>query len=233
MSSEEHEEIPWSMLVDREQRGRSRALYIGAALIMAAVIGFTGVRWINDHRHGEAAPVPDSVAVSTTLPAPPTTVALLSEADLMAIDPASATMAATARAEWFVTDYFTVDGSPAPDLVTVFVGDAALPELPQSTDDAVSFVEWARAHSVRPSPDGLIVTVLFRTLLRNGEQPLERSPVRAVDVTVVVEDERTAIGALPLPVPVPSARVLDGWTGGTDHEYLEDPSGLSFPVAAP
>ena len=231
MSVEEHEEIPWSMLVEHERRGRSRTLYIAAALILAAVVGFTGIRWFNDHRHGEAAAIPPA-AVATTLPLPSTTAAPLpSEADLMAIDPAVTTLAAAARAEWFVTDYFTVDGSPAPDLLDALVDDAVVPELPHAAADGRSFVEWARAYSMRPYPEGLVVTVLFRTLYENQEQRIARAPVRAVDVMIVVDDQRTAVAGLPIPVDPPSAAGIIGWIDATAQEPLDDPSGVPFPVA--
>ena len=38
MSVEEHEEIPWAMLVDQEHRSRSRMLYLVAAAILIVVL---------------------------------------------------------------------------------------------------------------------------------------------------------------------------------------------------
>ena len=105
MSVEEHEEIPWSMLVDQDRRGRSRTWYAVAAVIFAVVVGVVGVRWVNGHRHGEV-PADTSVVenpVATTAAPVPTTTAMLSEADLMAVDPTTMGLAAVARAEWFVT----------------------------------------------------------------------------------------------------------------------------------
>ena len=228
MSVEEHEEIPWSMLVDHDRRGRSRTWYAAAAVILALVVGFTAVRWVEGRRHGET---PEETAatqapVTTTATAVPTTAAMLSEADLMAVDPAMTTLAAAARAEWFVTDYFTVDGAPPPDLAAAFAVDATLPELPHhDADRPVSFVEWARASAIRPHASGLVVTVLFRTLYENGEQRFERSAVRAVDVLVLVEDDTTAIGDLPIPVSLPAAHGVAGWMqskGDAPPEALQD-----------
>ena len=96
MSVEEHEEIPWSMLVDQDRRGRSRTWYAVAAVIIAVVVGFVGVRWVEGNRHGEGlADVPPLESPVATTAAPvPTTAALLSEADLMAVDPTTMGLAA-------------------------------------------------------------------------------------------------------------------------------------------
>ena len=212
MSVEEHEEIPWSMLVDQDRRGRSRTWYAVAAVIFAVVVGVVGVRWVNGHRHGEV-PADTSVVenpVATTAAPVPTTTAMLSEADLMAVDQTTMGLAAVARAEWFVTDYFTVDGAPVPDLAAAFAVDAVLPELPQD-DSKVSFVEWARAWAIRPHAAGVVVTVLFRTLYQNSDLRYERSPVRAVDVLVLVDDESIAIGDLPIPATLPTVQGVTGW----------------------
>ncbi len=206
--TEEHEEIPWSMLVEHGQRVRSRTWYVLAAIIMAVAVAVAGFRWIDGRRHG--GPVP-ALLPTTTLPTT-TTTTLLSEADLMAVEPGPSELAAVARAEWFVADYFTIDGTPAPDLLAAFPDDAVLPDLPHFADGpAVSFVEWARAYAVRPAPDGYVVTVLFRTLFENAEGRYERSPVRAVDVIVILGDGQTAVGDLPTPVEPPIARGLTGW----------------------
>ena len=215
MSIEEHEEIPWSMLVEHDRHGRRRTLYLAAAAIVAVVVGFTGIRWFEGHRHGEGAPETAPTLTTAAAAAPTTTTTLLSEADLMAVDPSLATLAAVARAEWFVTDYFTIDGSPAPDLQAAFATDAALPDLPHSTsDERVSFVEWARAYDIRQHQDGFVVTVLFRTLFEGEDGIYGRSPLRAVDVIVLVRDRMTAIGDLPIPVTAPVDHGISGWMRG-------------------
>jgi hypothetical protein len=207
--TEEHEEIPWSMLVDHDRRSRSRTLYFGAAVIVGVVVVITGIRWVDGHRHGPTAAV---VLETSTTTVSTTTTIVVSEADLMAAEPGADRLAAIARAEWFVTDYFTIDGSSAPEFLDAFTDDATLPDLPQLTgDSAVSFVEWARATASRSHPGGYVVTVLYRTLYENAEQRFERSPVRAVDVIVIVDGEQTAIAELPQPVPIAVAHPVDGW----------------------
>ena len=215
MSVEEHEEIPWAMLVDHERRSRSRLLYGVAVAVLILIVAVTAFRWFGDRRHGEAPAAAVEVAVPTTVPPAPTTT-LLSEAALIVSDESVGERAAVARAEWFVTDFFTMDGSAAPELAGAFPADAALPELPQLTGDpAVSYVEWARAYATRPHPGGLVVTVLFRTLYENGEQRYERSPVRAVDVIVLLHGDQSAIGDLPIPVEPPTGVGITGWMHGT------------------
>ena len=112
MTIEEHEEIPWSMLVEQDRHGRRRTLYLAAAAIVAVVVGFTGIRFFEGQRHGEDTAGPAPTATTAAAAVRTTTTTLLSEADLMAVDPTTMALAAVARAEWFVTDYFTVDGSP-------------------------------------------------------------------------------------------------------------------------
>ena len=56
-----------------------------------------------------------------------------------------------------------------------------------------------------------MVTVLFRTLYQNSDLRYERSPVRAVDVLVLVDDESIAIGDLPIPATLPTVQGVTGW----------------------
>ena len=110
------------MLVEQDRHGRRRTLYLAAAAIVALVVGFTGIRWFEGHRQGEGAPLPAPTETTEAAAAPTTTTALLSEADLMAVDSSLATLAAVARAEWFVTDYFTAPLGVPLRPSAVFVG---------------------------------------------------------------------------------------------------------------
>jgi len=213
---DEYEEIPWSTLLSEHRQGRAKTLYLGAGILVAIVMGFAGIRWLSAPGHGESPAVAAPVESTTTVAAPTesgstTTMGVLSEADLMAIEPATAEYGAVARAEWFVTDYFTVDGPMPEELLSAFVNDARLPDLPGGTDAGTSYVEWARAYDVRPTTDGYAVSVVFRSLTEEPDGSFVRGPVRAVEVLVAVVDGETAIAELPIPILPPVYHTIDGW----------------------
>jgi hypothetical protein len=231
---DEYEEIPWSTLLSEHRQGRTKTLYLVAAVIVAVVVGFVGIRWLTSPGHGDgaavAAPaetttvVPDEAVepatTATTTTTTTTTTAVLSEADLMAVQPAIEELSAVARAEWFVTDYFTVDGPLPEELISAFVNDASLPDLPSPADAAISYVEWARAFDIRPTESGYAVSVVFRSLTEEPGGAFTRSPVRAVDVLVAVDDGETAIADLPVPILPPVFHTIEGWmeTEGEAHD---------------
>ncbi|MGB5187364.1 MAG: hypothetical protein WBO84_09605 [Acidimicrobiia bacterium] len=225
---DEYEEIPWSTLLSEHQQGRTKTLYLAAAVIVAVVLGFVGIRWLTAPGHGDGGAVaaqadtttvPGAGAVESTTTATSTT-ATLSEADLMAVEPSILELSAVARAEWFVTDYFTVDGPLPEELISAFVNDAMLPDLPSPSDADISYVEWARAFDIRPTESGFAVSVVFRSLTEEPGGAFIRSPVRAVDVLVAVDDGETAIADLPIPILPPVFHTIDGWmeTEGEAHD---------------
>jgi len=222
---DEYEEIPWSTLLTEHRQGRAKTIYLAAAVIVAVVIGFVGIRWFTAPGHGEqpalAAPVETTTTETAAIePESSTTTVGLSEADLMAVVPAVAELAAVARAEWFVTDYFTVDGPIPEELITAFVNDAAIPDLPTGDGAGISYVEWARAFDVRPTTSGYVISVVFRSLTEEPDGAFVRGPVRAVDVLIAVEDGETAVVELPIPILPPVYHTIDGWmvTSGQAHE---------------
>jgi len=216
---DEYEEIPWSTLLSEHQQGRTKTLYLAAAVIVSVVIGFVGIRWLTSPDHGDGAALAASTETTTSVvvesveptTTSTTTTAVLSEADLMAVQPSIAELPAVARAEWFVTDYFTVDGPFPEELISAFVNDASLPDLPSPADAAISYVEWARAFDIRPTQGGYAVSVVFRSLTEEPGGAFIRSPVRAVDVLVAVDDGETAIADLPIPILPPVFHTIEGW----------------------
>ena len=52
---DEYEEIPWSTLLSEHQQGRTKTLYAVAAVIVALVVGFVGIRWLTAPGHGDGA----------------------------------------------------------------------------------------------------------------------------------------------------------------------------------
>ncbi len=225
---DEYEEIPWSTLLAEHRQGRTKTLYLAAAVILAVVVGFAGVRWLTAPGHGDDAAlatpadtttteagIEDSTSTSTTATSVP------SEADLMAVQPSVAELTAVARAEWFVTDYFTIDGPIPEELLSAFVNDASLPELPGRADADISYVEWARAFDIRPTARGYAVSVVFRSLTEEPSGAFVRGPVRAVDVLVAVDDGQTAIADLPIPIMPPVYHMIDGWMQTDDEAHGE------------
>ena len=222
---DEYEEIPWTTLLTEHRHGRAKTLYMAAAVIVAVIIGFVGIRWLTAPGHGEqpALAAPAETTTSEAVVAEvesSTTTAVLSEADLMAAVPAVAELAAVARAEWFVTDYFTVDGPIPEELISAFVNDATIPDLPSGDGAGISYVEWARAFDVRPTNSGYVISVVFRSLTEEPDGAFVRGPVRAVDVLIAVEDGETAVAELPIPILPPVYHAIDGWmvTNGQAHD---------------
>ncbi len=224
---DEYEEIPWSTLLTEDRQGRTKTLYLAAAVIAAVVVGFVGIRWLTAPGHGDdaalAAPVESTtteVVTEASTSSSTSTTGVLSEADLMAVQPSIAELSAVARAEWFVTDYFTVDGPIPEELISAFVNDAALPSLSATDDADISYVEWARAFDIRPTARGYAVSVVFRSLTEEPDGAFIRSPVRAVDVLVAVDGGQTAIVDLPIPIMPPVYHTIDGWmeTEGEAHD---------------
>lgn len=62
MEPEEFEHIPWSNLVAEHRGQRVKLLYLAAAVIVAAVTGFVGIRWLSGPQHG---PVTGDAASTT------------------------------------------------------------------------------------------------------------------------------------------------------------------------
>lgn len=232
---QEYEQIPWSHLVP-VQKDRSMQLALLVVVIVAALLAIMFFL----RRSPAAIPVmadvvPDSTvgaveqsvatagAGATASPGAPEPVParpavpqpqIYSEADLMAALPPRPELEAIARAEWFVTDYFTIDGDEAlAESVAAALPDAVA--LPISDGSAVSYVEWARAVAVADNLDGSYdVTVWFRTLAGTAEAGFNRTRVRAVDVILVTDDlGRLAVADMPVPVEVEPLGMAPSWPG--------------------
>jgi hypothetical protein len=218
MSEEELESIPWATLIEGARTDRSRLIYLAAGAIIVFALAALAARTLWTPATTDVAvaadPVPNTVAVTTSAP-PPAAPALFSEADLMASLDAESTRAAVAFAEWFVYDYFTVDGDPA---TLASIQDAlppGIPEdlLPHASNEMVTYVEWARAARVTELTPGIFeVLVLFRTVAAPNGETFERQPMRAV----LVPMEMGAAGGLrltdlPSPAHVPSRPEVGQW----------------------
>jgi hypothetical protein len=224
LDREEFETIPWSQLAPPRVPTLTRVMVAAAGVLGVAVIGVLGARMLRGGPARVTVTLPPEVVATSPRenvaadPAPvvadsPSAIStaeerLYSEADLMAVMPEEDQRAAAARAEWFVTDFFTVDG----DSATASAVREALPEgfdavLPHDVGGGVSYVEWARAMRVAPDgPGRYVVTVAFRVLSSREYESLIRDPVQAVHVRVAVDGESsTAVVDLPEPAIVETA----------------------------
>jgi hypothetical protein len=213
--TEEVEAIPWGELLheSEERLDIRRVAYLAAGLIGAVVFGVVIARaWWSPTPPTIIAPA-DSVALGALPPAAGsgavvTTAALpmYSEADLMADPPDPGERAAIARAEWFVTDYFTADYEPtgSADVRAALPGAADMPDLPQDGRGGISYVEWARAFRIEERGDGAYeVGIAFRALAAPPEGAFIRLPVRAVEVVVGSGPDGASVLDLPRPIPLP------------------------------
>ena len=229
---EEFEHIPWASLAAETRDPWVRWLGMGVGVVVAIVLGMVAVRLIRGGNEGTVVESGESAASvaapTTTAPPAPTTEPnapvvttavgvesprlyseaelVVSEADAMAAIPQFDTVLVVARAEWFVTDFFTVDGDTARiESVLGALPPGATDAWTQESAGAVSYVEWARAASLAATDVGRFeVVVLFRTLAGSDRAALERQPVRAVVIVVEVDDAGSvAIAELPLPAPLP------------------------------
>jgi hypothetical protein len=227
---EEFEQIPWSELTARPPGGKRRLAYLVAGALGALVVAVLVVRAFLST--SPAVPVAPGVTVagdepastsSTAAAAAPTTSAAAStapallyrEADLMAFPATPGERAAVARAEWFVTDYFTADLEPtgSADIRAALPGGAAVPEMPQDAAGGLSYVEWARAFRVEELGGGLYrIGVAFRALGAPPDRGFYRLAVRAVEITVAVaEDGGSTVVDLPTPVALPAGPEPPPW----------------------
>ncbi len=225
---EEIEHIPWSALVANTPDWRTRLLPIGAVVAVAVVALVVGVRALTAASSDAVVTLPpttagveaaDPVEVSAetaTVPATPTAVeapAIYTEADLMAAPVADEARLAVMRAEWFVADYFTVDGDPgAAAALRATLGDPGLP-LPHDDPAATSYVEWARAFRVESArPGSYRVAVAFRALGSAGGDGFSRGAVQAVTLDLEVGPDGTvAVRDLPTPTELPAAGEAPAW----------------------
>jgi hypothetical protein len=169
---------------------------------------------------------PPTDAAPDPAPAVPTGSVVYSEADLRAGVPDVDMRLAVARAEWFVSEYFS----------TGEVGGGVLPEGAVARtvpEGSYSWVEWARGVAVEVTKRGRYeVTVVFRTVAGNGERPVAATPVRAVRVPVLVDENgASGVADLPSPVPVPDAATAEALPVA-DEEVTEAVASAALEIAA-
>jgi hypothetical protein len=207
MESEEFEQIPWASLVAEQTEGIDRRIYLAAGLVGLLVVAVFGMRLFG----GGSQPPPIEAALaeppSTSITAvdprdgPPMSM-IIAEADLRVEEPVSVQtpdVLVAVTAEWFVTDWFTRDGSTETirsirEVMSPTLEVAAMPH--EAEDEPVTFVEWARSVGSEMTADGIEVTVVYRAI-RETEEGFVRDPVRTVLLSLQYLDEAVVVMSLP------------------------------------
>lgn len=238
------ESIPWDELRDLGDTSRRRRLWylVGGALVVA-VLAFSVVRTFStpDPRvviPPTVPPSPPSSPAAPSSPEPavdpaptysppllPATPAVMSEADLRAVENPTASdgdsqdgRRAASYSEWFVLDYFTLDGTEQPDLLEYW-----LPGINRPLDTSarpLSYVEWVRTLWAEPVAEGRWRTVVaLRRLVSVDGAAYSRLPTQAVEVVVDFGGGMPTIVDLPRFIPLPEANPGQWWA----MEELETP----------
>lgn len=179
-----------------------------------------------------AAPAPASTSVTVAKTA--TTVAtpiVISEADLYAIDPQQLADVASAHAEWFAVEYFSIDGSAESSETLRGLMPEGVP-LPEAPDGTQVFVDWVGTQRIVQVGDfDFTVDVLVRSLASTPDSGFTRQPVRLieVDVSLGVDGEPRIVSA---PIPLEAAPASPGRLELTEipEEVRSAVSGSGNPV---
>ena len=208
MESEEFEQIPWASLVAEQREGVDKRIYLAVGVVGLLVAVVFGMRLFS----GESQPTPPQAVsiqpTSTTIemaesPSRPQTPMVVAEADLRVEEPGSlrgADLLAQATAEWFVTDWFTRDGSQetARSVRSVLSSTLDLQAIPHETgDEPVTFVEWAKTVESEVTTSGFEVTVLYRAI-RETQDGFVREPVKTVSLSLEHQGSEIMVSSLPL-----------------------------------
>lgn len=211
MEREELDQIPWSTLVAEVDDGPDRRWFFLAGAVGLAILGYLVLQLVAPGGQPDPADqaAPPTSSSSTTVARPEVIVAeddLRGEAPVIDPGVSAEQLAAVARAEWFVTDWFTSDGSQA--TADSLIDAVASPAIirPPFDEEITTYVEWARATGVEPTADGLSVTVAYRQIVSEDAAAFVRQPVATVDVQITFD------GGVPLVSAAPRSSD-DPWTG--------------------
>lgn len=225
------ESIPWEELRDLgEASGRRKIWYLIAGAAVVAVLVFSVARTFSapDPRIAVAATpaatlTDPSSPVSTGSPPPPSSLdvlsevpAIMTEADLKAgeeeireKDGLKGWQAAS-FSEWFVVEFFTLDGSDHHPPLGRWLRGATAAE----PSDALSHVEWSRALEVEPLADGRWRAVVgMRRIVSQDGADYRRLPTQGVEVVVDLGAGTPAIVDTPRFVPLPETAAAQWWMG--------------------
>ena len=204
MDHEEREEIPWSNLVSQVEPITDRRWLLAAAVVAALVVGVVGYRAVSSQPSDPPTAEPSIEVVDASFESTSSTsiapASVMTEAELTSDEAPDLPALHLLRAETFVTDFFTHDGS---EESRRSVREAVVPELrdavPVDAPESATFVEWARAFDTTTSEDrSVIIRVAYRPLVAS-ETGYQRLPVEFVSVGVRAIDGVPFVSRLPEP----------------------------------
>jgi hypothetical protein len=201
---ETFDSIPWERLL-ADPADRRRRLITGLSIglaVLAVSVSLTRTLWpvpdtaiVSGQPFDDATPI---AATTTETPSVPSPQPLISEADLLAVDPADAMRAAAGLAEWFLSEYFTVDtpgrwGSVADSILPVGIG--APPGGARTFVDSVHVLSTEQTGS-----DRFLVTAVVRRLVERDGSGFERVTPDRFAVEVVMGATGPVVTGPPRPV---------------------------------
>lgn len=209
-SDEELESIPWNaLLVENHTRQKWVRFGLIGGLAVAAILGLS--RLIQSQAgFPEPAMSTPSISTNTVIatenqPVDVPEAVEISEADLMAVEPEALHRLAVAGAEWFLRDYYTIDGSDS-------AGDRG--------DQERSFVEGVEILSVQSLDGGrFAVRAVVHRLSANGGSYVRERPAGA-EIVILIDEGSLTVVDLPTPISIP---VLEAPVLNYDPESLPAP----------
>jgi len=207
MESEEFEQIPWANLVAEQDDGIDRRIYLAVGVVGLLVIAVFGMRLLGGGsqpvppQSAALVPPPTSAAAVEPATAPPTSM-VIAESDLRVEEPSIVKppdRLTEVTAEWFVTDWFTRDGSEETirSIKAAISPTVILDAIPHEMEgEPATFVEWARTIETEATPDGFDITVAYRAI-RETEGGFVRDPVRTVVISLQKDGSAVLVSALP------------------------------------
>ncbi len=248
------ESIPWESLGRLDPPDRRPWYIAGAVVVTVVAISASATRTLwpapplePPTASTSTATVATTAIVQSTQEAPvtvaPVSAPVLSEADLMAVEPAQMDRWVASHAEWFLSELFTLDGSDREGLADLMPAGVSI----DSPDpDARSFVESASTRTVtKTGSDRYEVVVLIRLLSSADGTAYVRHAAAAFAVPVGIVDGQPVILDLPSPVDIevlrgrvpagepsaPPAHVADAAVASAETFGTVDPSTVTAQLA--
>lgn len=225
---ERFEHIPWELVGSDRDRNKLILYGLAGAILIAgltaAVVGGRGAPTALVSTPTTTSAPDASMIGATTAPTPIPTVPgdpspddagqprAWSEADLLAFPAEIVATEAAAIAEWVASDFFTIDGGTnvLDDLKNVLPEGSTLPVAPLGTR---SFVEWARAASVKESAPGLyeVLVVVRRLAAGDGEAYQRIAPIGVV-ITLTWTEQGWSLTDVPILSDTPRLVQAPAWS---------------------